>query len=106
MVTVGEPIGVVHGPLVHVALHRALVSSVLSGGDLHPVAESSHPPHDETVGSGHVAGEGRGVRNYMGYRSDVRSVKVFGKFLDQEKPSVVTVLCTGLVKLNFDYFLE
>ena len=37
--------GIVHGPLVHVALDRAVPAGVLAGGDPHPVAAAPHPTH-------------------------------------------------------------
>ena len=40
-----EFVWIVHGPLVHVALHGAGMPGVLTAGDLHPVAASSHPSH-------------------------------------------------------------
>ena len=45
MVPVGELLGVVHGLLMHVAIHRARPAGVLAGGDRYPVAAAPHPSH-------------------------------------------------------------
>jgi hypothetical protein len=49
----------VHGPLMHIALHRAGVPGVFAGGDPHPVAAASHPSFHGPDGRERSSGWGR-----------------------------------------------
>ena len=40
---IGQLVGIVHGPLVHVAFHRAQLPGVVAYGDFNPVAASVLP---------------------------------------------------------------
>lgn len=67
----GQLIGVVHGPLEHVAFDRPRPAGVLAARDGYSVAPASHPSHEPVVRDCCTTGEGWPVSQSRSPRCDL-----------------------------------